>query len=147
MQISAVRTGLADAARLVVLPTGTLTSTSYQPDVVTEPHFFVGEYTVDFDKTFGRGLDEVEFTCAVLVSRADDRASQSLIDAMLSSAGPASLKKAIEAARGAPGALALGGAADDLHLMRVMGYRWYDFAGAKYLGAELIIRVIGDGRT
>lgn len=142
MDISVVRDRIAKAAGAVQLPTGALTCTGFVPDAVTEPHFFVGEYTQEFDKTF-RGMDLLEFTCRVLVGRADDRAAQKLLDAMLSRTGNASLKAAIEAARGAPGEHALGGAADDLHVMRVQGYRWYEHAGVQYVGAELIVKVIG----
>jgi len=149
MQISEVREAIAEAARVIVLPpgAGALTCTGYTPDAVTEPHFFVGEVEVNFDKTMGRGLDELSITCRALVGRGDDRAAQKVLDALLSGAGPASLKAAIEAARGAPGELALGGLADDLHLQRVQGYRWYEHAGTQYVGAELIIRVIGKGGT
>jgi hypothetical protein len=94
-----------------------------------------------------RRLDELIFTCRVLAGRADDRSSQRIIDALLSGAGPASLKAAIEQARGAPGEMALGGLADDLHLQRVQGYRWFEHAGSTYIGAELVIKVIGDGST
>lgn len=149
MQIAVVRERIADAARTVVLPDGVpkLTATGYTPDAVTEPHFFAGEVGVDYDKTHGRGTDEIEVTCRVLVGRQDDRTSQRVLDGLLSGSGPASLKRAIEAARGAPGEAALGGAADDLHITRVQGYRWYEHAGITYVGAELIIRVIGDGST
>ncbi|CAM5535157.1 hypothetical protein [Streptomyces canus] len=149
MQISAVRDAIADAARVVVLPTGIgkLTCLGYVPDSVVAPVFFVGEVDIVFDKTMGRGTDELQFTCRVLAGRADDRSAQRILDALLSGAGEASLKQAIEAARGAPGELALGGLADDLHLERVQGYRWYEHAGSSYVGAELAIKVIGDGRT
>ncbi|MFI6700317.1 hypothetical protein ACIBJC_15290 [Streptomyces sp. NPDC050509] len=147
MQISAVRDALADAARTVVLPTtrAKLTCTGYTPDAVSEPHFFVGEYDVDFDKAYGRGLDIAQFTCRVLVGLADDQATQRLLDAMLSGSGPASLKQALETARGAPGEYALGGAADDLHVMRIQGYRWYEHQATSYVGAELVVKVIGQG--
>lgn len=149
MQITLVRDGLADAARAVVLPAGIgkLTSTGYMPDAVTVPCFYIAEYTIDFDKTYGRGLDEIEFTGRILTGRADDKSAQKVLDLTLSGAGEASLKQAIEAARGAPGEAALGGLADDLHVMRVQGYRWYEHAGTAYVGAELMIRVIGDGST
>lgn len=147
MQISAVRDALADAARAVVMPAGTakLTATGYATDAVTAPHFYVGDYTIEFDKTFGRGLDEVEFTCAVLVSRSDDLSGQKILDGLLSGSGAGSLKAAIEVARGAPGQAALGGYADDLHVTRVQSYRWYEVGGTQYLGAELVVRVIGEG--
>ena len=147
MQISAVREALADAARAVVLPVGLpkLTSSGFVPDAIIAPHFFVAEYEQTFDKVMARGLDELIFTSRVLVGRGDDKAAQQMLDAMLSGSGPASLKVAIEAARGAPGDFALGGLAHDLHVMRVQGYRWYEHAGATYVGAELMIKVIGEG--
>jgi hypothetical protein len=149
MQISGVREAIAAAARAVVLPDGVgkLTCTGYTPDAITEPHFFVGEVSVTFDQTMKRGLDELEITCRTLVGRGDDKAAQKVLDALLSGSGPASLKAAIEAARGAPGELALGGLAHDLHVVRVQGYRWYEHQGTTYVGAELIIRVIGEGSS
>jgi hypothetical protein len=147
VQPSAIRDAIADAASAVVLPTGTakLTCTGYVPDAIVAPHFYVGEYTVNFDRAMRRSLDELEFTCLVLVGRADDRAAQRILDALLAGSGTASLKVAIEAARGAPGEYALGGLAHDLHVMRIQGYRWYEHAGTKYVGAELVIKVIGEG--
>ncbi|MGW3724147.1 hypothetical protein [Streptomyces sp. NPDC000851] len=149
MKISAVRDALADAARAVVLPAGIgkLTCSGYVPDAVTAPHFFVAEYEQVFDRAMARGLDELTFTCRVLVGRADDRSAQQILDDMLSGAGPASLKAALEASRGAPGEYALGGLAHDLHVMRVQGYRWYEHAGATYVGAELTVKVIGSGSS
>ncbi len=149
MQISPIRNAIADAARTVVLPDGIgkLTATGYVPDSVVAPCFFVAEVEVNYDKAMGRRLDELLFTCRVLVGRSDDRTSQRILDNLLSGAGPSSLKEAIETARGAPGEMALGGLADDLHLQRVQGYRWYEHEGTTYVGAELIIKVIGDGST
>jgi hypothetical protein len=149
MQISLVRDAIADAARVVVLPAGIgkLTCMGYVPDAIVAPCFFVGEVDVNFDQTMGRGTDELMFTCRVLAGRADDRSAQRILDALLSGAGEASLKQALEAARGAPGELALGGLADDLHLQRVQGYRWYEHQGSSYVGAELAVKVIGDGNT
>lgn len=149
MQISAIRDAIAAAASDVALPAGVgrLKCTGYVPDAVLAPCFFVGEVEVTFDKAMGRRLDELLFTCRVLAGRQDDRTSQRVVDALLSGSGPASLKQAIEAARGAPGEMALGGLADDLHLQRVQGYRWFEHAGSTYVGAELVIKVIGDGST
>ncbi|MET9965451.1 hypothetical protein ABZZ80_05870 [Streptomyces sp. NPDC006356] len=149
MQISQIRDAIADAARVVVLPTGIgkLVCTGYVPDSVVTPCFFVGEVEVNYDKAMGRKLDELLFTARVLASRSDDRAGQRIVDALLSGGGPASVKAAIEAARGAPGEMALGGLADDLHVQRVQGYRWFEHAGSEYIGAEFAIKVIGDGST
>ncbi|MGW5852087.1 hypothetical protein ACWFQ8_29775 [Streptomyces sp. NPDC055254] len=149
MQLGPIREAIADAARAVVLPAGVgkLTCSGYTPDSVVAPHFFAGEYELDFDKAMGRALDEAELTCRVLVGRADDQSAQRTLDALLAGFGPASLKAAIEAARGAPGEAALGGLADDFHIKRIQGYRWYEHQGTQYIGAELLIRIIGDGRS
>lgn len=149
MQISPIRDAIADAARAVVLPAGIgkLVCTGYVPDSVVTPCFYVGEVEINYDKAMGRKLDELLFTCRVYASRSDDRAGQRVIDAMLSGAGSSSLKAAIEAARGGPGEMALGGLADDLHVQRVQGYRWFEHGTSTYLGAELTIKVIGDGST
>lgn len=147
MQMATVREAVASAARTVVLPAwaGKLTCSGYTPDAIVAPHFFSGEYSVEYDKAMRRSLDVVELTCRVLVSRADDKSAQQILDLLLSGSGPASLKTAMVAARGAPGQPALGGAADDVHLMRVQGYRWYEHAGTNYVGAELILKIIGEG--
>ncbi|MFI6861785.1 hypothetical protein ACIBKZ_18115 [Streptomyces sp. NPDC050421] len=145
--MSAVRDAVADAARTVVLPEGLarLTATGYVPDAVTVPCFFTADYTVEYDRVMNRALDKVELTCQVLVGIADDRAAQRLLDALLAGSGPSSLKAAIEAARGAPGDYALGGLADDLHVTRMQGYRWYEHQGTTYLGGQLIVNIIGEG--
>ncbi|MFJ3170637.1 hypothetical protein ACIPJK_07605 [Streptomyces roseus] len=144
-----IREAIADAARAVVLPAGvgTLTCSGHTPDSVIAPHFFAGEYSVEFDKAMNRSLDEAELTCRVLVGRNDDTTAQRILDALLSGSGPASLKAAIQAANGAPGVPALGGLVEALHLTRVQGYRWYEHQGTQYVGAELIIRIFGDGRS
>lgn len=149
MDVYTVRQGLADAARAVTMPAGIakLTATPYAPDAVTTPCFYVGDYTIDFDKAMRRSLDQIEFTCAVLVSRSDDLSGQKILDGLLSGSGAGSLKAAIEVARGAPGELALGGAAHDLQVVRVQSYRWYEVGGIQYLGAELVVKVIGDGSS
>lgn len=149
MQMAAIREAIAAAARTVVLPAGVgkLTSFGYTPGSVSAPCFFAAEYSLEFDKAMGRSLDEAELTCRVLVGRADDVSAQRTLDALLAGSGPTSLKAAIEAARGARGEYALGGLAHDLHVTRVQGYRWYEHQGTQYVGAELIIRIIGDGRS
>lgn len=149
MQISPIRYAIAEAASAVVLPRGIgkLVCTGYVPDSVVTPCFYVAEVEIDFDKAMGRKLDELRFTARAYSSRSDDQTGQKILDALLSTSGESSLKQAIEVARGAPGEMALGGLADDLHVQRVQGYRWFEHGTSTYLGAEFTIRVIGDGST
>lgn len=132
--------GLAVAANVV----DGLTCYDHVPDSVSEPCFYPHDIAIEFDKTYGRGLDEALITCMVLVSRADDAAGQQNLRTFLSH-GASSLKAALEAARGEPGELALGGAADDLHVQRVTGYAVYTVGETAYYGAKLIVRIIGSG--
>lgn len=134
MDISLVRERLASAADTI---TG-LTCTGFVPDSVSEPHFYTAETDVTYDRTFGGDMD-LQVTCRVLVSRSDDRASQKLLDGYLKGSGAVSLKAALEDDP------TLAGACDDLHVVRVQGYRWYEHGTSQYVGAELIVRVIGDG--
>lgn len=149
MQISPIRDAIADAARAAVLPNGIgkLLCTGYVPDTVVTPCFYVAEVEINFDKAHARGMDELLFTARAYTSRSDDKAGQKLLDALLSTSGPSSLKRAIEVARGGPGEMALGGLADDLHVQRVQGYRWFEHGTSTYLGAEFAIKVIGSGST
>lgn len=138
MDISAVRSGLAAAAGTVVSDPP-LTAIGYVPDSIPAPCVFPAEVETDFTGAFARGLDELMVTVRVLVGNADDLSSQELLDGYLSGSGPASLKQALEADG------TLGGVCDDLMVLRIQGYRYYEHAGTRYLGAELIVKVIGDG--
>lgn len=138
MDISAVRAGLAANARTVVSDPK-LTCFGYVPDSIPAPCFFTAEVDVDFTGAMRRGMDELTVTCRVLVGRADDKSSQQLLNGYLSGSGPSSLKAALESDTTA------GGACDDLMVMRVQGYRFYVHAGTEYVGAELLVKVIGSG--
>jgi hypothetical protein len=118
-----------------------LNTSGFVPDAITEPHFFVAEPAVDYDKTFGRTA-ELEVTCRLLVSRSDDEAGQRLLRGYLSTGNAASVKDAIEAARGGPGQAALGGLVDDLWVRRVERPRWYEHGGYWFVGADIVIKVV-----
>lgn len=141
MDEHAVRLGLSSAASAI----SGLTCTPYVPDSITEPHFFVAESETSFDQAHNRGMDVTEYTCRILVGRATDDGPQRELNAYTSGSGARSLKAALEAARGAPGELALSGACDDFHVVRIQSHRFYDYAGYTYLGCEVLVRVIGSG--
>lgn len=140
-----VRQALSDAISTRVVSTPTLTCTAHVPDAPVVPCLYVQPDTIDFDGTFGRGMDTIYFKLYLLVSRADDVASQNLLDEYIAGSGTASIKAALVAARGAPGVGALDGAVDDVHLISVAAYRWYSIGESTYLGAEFRVRVIGSG--
>jgi hypothetical protein len=134
VNIDAVYEGLAAAVR-AAMPD--VSATDYVPDSVTVPAFFPGEFTLDPNQTFG-GMVDVDITCRLLVSRADDRSGRKALMPYLGD-GPRSIDRAL---RVDP---TLGGACDDLNVRRIQGYRLYEHAGpTRYLGAEIVVRVIGD---
>lgn len=128
---------IADAANAV----DGLTCSAYVPDAVNEPHFFVAEPEISYDRTFGRTA-ELEVTCRVLLGRQDDEAGQRLLRKYLSTGNAESLKDAIEAARGGSSQPALGGAADDLWFRRAERPRWYEHNGTQYVGVDVQIKVV-----
>ncbi|WP_433114288.1 hypothetical protein [Micromonospora sp. CA-246542] len=136
MDISLIRTRLAEAVESV---TPELNRYAYAPDSVSVPCFYVGGVEIDYDITMGRGSDELTLTCVVLVSAKNDRSGQAQLDAYISGSGPSSLKAAIEADP------SLGGACDTLDVTRQQGYGFHTVGESKYLGAELVVNVFGDG--
>lgn len=140
MDINAVKTGLATQAGTV---TPALNAFGFVPDSIIPPCFFTGEVDIEYDKAFNRGLDELMVTCYILVGYSFSEPAQKLLDGYLKGSGPSSLKAAIEGTPGIP--QTLGGACDDLHVVRVQAYRPYQLGGSDYVGAELIVRVIGSG--
>ncbi|HEY9472732.1 MAG TPA: hypothetical protein VIS06_02650 [Mycobacteriales bacterium] len=135
MDLNAVATGLATAAATIP----GLSAFGYLPDSIPEPAFVITDMDIDFDRAFGRGLDQVVLRCPVLLGRADDKASQAKLNGYLSGGGAASLKAALEADG------TLGGACDDLHVRRVSGRRYYQVGETQYVGAEFEVLVIGRG--
>lgn len=141
-----MRVAVAAAAEAVVCDPP-LTCFPYVPTEGPTPFLYVQVEGVQFDKTFNRGQDEIVLTLMVMTSIADDISGQRQIDELLYGSGPGSIKAAIDAARGAPGEAALGGVADDIHLLGTdSAPRWFDWSdGKKYYGVGLKCRVIGSG--
>ncbi|MFA5712165.1 hypothetical protein [Mycolicibacterium sp.] len=139
MDLHAICAGIADAVSDASIPG--LTVSAYVPDSPNEPHFFIAEPSIDYDRTFGKTAD-LEIVARLLVGRQDDEASQRLLRRYLSTGNPESVKDAIQAARGGPGQPALNGACDDLWVRRAERPRWYDHAGTLYLGVDIVIKVV-----
>lgn len=143
MNVGAIRAALATAVRDPVIPG--LNAKGYMPDSIVPPEFAVGPVEGEFDRAYGGGLRDLMFTCWVLTGMGDDEAGQAELDKFLTGTGTHSIKEKLEDARGAPGQPALGGLADDLHVVRVQAYRIYKFSSGDYYGAEFAVRVIGSG--
>lgn len=127
--------GLATRAKTIA----GLQAFGYVPDLIPPPSFFTADVEIEYDSTFGRGMDTVYVTCRLLVSHADDRSGQRQLDGYLKGAGPKSVKAALEGER------TLGGACDDLRVIRVSGYGLYEHGNERFYGAEWRVLVIGEG--
>lgn len=139
MDVQAVRQGISDAASAIA----GLRCTPYVPGAISPPSFFVAEEEIIFDKTMGRALDEIVLTCVLLASSADERTGQEKLTGYLAGSGSLSIKEALENARGAPGALALDGAADDFRVESVRGHQISEVAGTSFWSATFTVRVWG----
>jgi hypothetical protein len=117
----------------------------YLPDAVEPPCVFPVAIELTYDLTMCRGTDQLLVTLRLLSSRTEDREAQRQAHGYLAGSGPSSVKAALEAARGAPGQLALGGAADDFRVESARGPAWYAVGANTYAGVEFIVRVIGSG--
>lgn len=152
MEISEVKAALAAAVRAadINIPgVGRLECYSHSPHAPNVPAFTCGQVNVDPLGTFGPGgpgMETLDITCSVLTSTAEDDAGQALLDQLISKDGDYSIRAALLAARGEPGELALGGAADDCWVIRIDGYRMLSYGGEdqNYYGADITVRVIGD---
>jgi hypothetical protein len=113
MDITAVREALASNLSAI-------TGMTASPYMLMNPyppaaHVFPGE--VEFDRSYGRGLDFMVFTLQVLAGTVSEEQAQRDLDAYLAGSGPTSVKEAIESDR------TLGGACSDLRVTGATGYR------------------------
>ena len=108
----------------------------YILDNPNPPVAVVAPPTIKYDQTFGRGLDEYSFQLIVLVTRADERIGQELIDTYCAPVGAGSVKAAIESDR------TLGGLVADLRVTDMTGVSPTTLAdGQVYLSATGAVQV------
>lgn len=108
---------------------------AYVPDDPKPPIAVVMPETIEFDTSFGRGLDTYNFVVQLLVTSVSDRAAQANIDAYMNPSGPSSVKAAIEKDK------TLGGKAQSLRVETIRNYRRVDVNENQYLSAEFTITV------
>jgi hypothetical protein len=115
---------------------------AYVLDSPTPPCAYVQSGPIDYDATFGRGVDVWTFTVFVLVGMVSDIGAQKQLDRMLMSHGATSIKTLLEADR------SLGGVALSMSVTEVTGTRVYvlDQQQQRVLGAEWTVIVNADGR-
>jgi len=128
--VSDIRTALATAMGTI---TGLRTAATV-PDAPRPPQAIVMPDRIDYDLDMVRGADRFYFTIILLVSRADDRASQDNLDRYIT--GAASIKTAIESDR------TLGGVVDTCRVTQMRNYAAVSVGEVLYLGAEFDVEVV-----
>ena len=127
--ISQIRTGIAD--RLATIPG--LHAHDIVPDSVVAPAAVVYGPEIDFDSTMARGSDDFRFWVILLVSRADARAGQELLDTYLAPSGASSVKAAVDGN--------LSGVVDFARVKEVREYETRDVNGVPHFAAAILVEV------
>lgn len=143
MDIFAIRTAIATAVQGIEVGDFTVEAKAYLPDAVNStPLFFCAEYDIEYDKSM-RGLTQLMLTCRLLCGQADEYTAQKLTDTLFAPSGSTSLKDNIEDERNHSTG-GFGGLCADFQVVRMQGNRLYDVGGVKYVGGEIVIKVIGE---
>lgn len=132
--ITELRTALA--ANLATIPG--LRTSAYVPDDPNPPIAIIEPSTIEFDTTFGRGLDTLSFTINIMVGRASDRTAQTSLDSYCNSQGTYSVKTAVESDR------TLNGYASDCRVTRLSSYGQVTVGDTIYLAAEFAVQVFAN---
>lgn len=136
MGLTEIREGLA--ANLACIPG--LSEHAYLLSNPTPPRAEIEPGPIDYDRAFGRGMDEWTLIVRVEVALTSDIGGQKRLDLMLAPSGVFSVKEALESDT------TLAGACDDLRVTSCTGYRTFVREGKpSTLGAEWTVQVIAAG--
>lgn len=130
--ITEVRTALAAALGTI----DGLRTSYFVPDNPNPPMAWIEPSQVNYDSTFGRGMDEYDFDITVVVARQTDvRTAQNLIDAYVDPRSSKSVKSAVELDR------TLGGLVQDCRVTGMTSYGQTSFGDATYLAAVFAVKI------
>lgn len=136
----------AIAAQIAAQIPAPLTPIWYVPDMATEPMVWLKPNLISYDQAYGpHGFEKLEFDVVLVVSRADDQASQQNLDAYIHGTGTLSIKRAIESGREQYGGTAYLGILEDLQVQSCDSYQYYILGDTRFLGATFKLLVIGKG--
>lgn len=108
------------------------------PDNPNPPIAIITPNAITYDSVYGRGMQEYQFTIAVLVGLVAERSSQNKIDAYCSSTGSSSIKLAVESDK------SLGGKTFDVRVTDMRAYASVAVGDVKYLAAEFNVLCYAD---
>lgn len=112
----------------------------HRPDRITPPAAFPDlPERIDYDGSYGRGMDSLTIPVNVLVGKVSDRASHEQIAAYVAGSGPRSFKATLDARD--PGSYQ---SCDDARV-RTVTFAVFTIAGVDYLAASFDVDVSGQG--
>lgn len=129
--IGTIRAGIATNLATI----SGLRTSAWVPDQINPPIAIVKPESIDYDTSFVRGLDTMEFSVLCIVGRVEERAAQATLDAYCATTGSASVKTAIESDS------TLGSAVSDLRVTQMRNYTSLVVGDATYLAAEFVVQV------
>jgi len=132
--ISELRTGIKNNLATI---SGLRTSSTI-PDNPNPPIAIILPQGVEYDNSFGRGMNTYTFAVTVILGRVSERTAQNSLDAYVSSTGSSSIKLAIESDK------TLGGKAFDLRVTDSRNYGEISIGEVTYLSAEFNILCYAD---
>jgi hypothetical protein len=124
--ISQIRDGIATNLSTI----SGLRTTTTVPDNPQPPVAIIQPNSIEYDRAFQNGLDQISFTVTLIVGRASERTAQNLIDLYCASTGASSVKVAIESNR------TLSGVIQDLRVAAMRNYGTISLSDQTYLAAE-----------
>lgn len=112
---------------------------SYQPATITPPAAWVANPApgdIEYDQTYGRGMDRMTLPVFVAIGRADNRAAQAQAREYMNGSGPRSIKAVLEAHQ-----------YTSCDIVRVVtaGVDGVAIGATEYLAAFIDLDIAGDG--
>lgn len=133
---SALREALARA--LATIPG--LRTAATVPGAPNPPIAIVGQWTAEYDATFGRGYDRYRLTVRLMVAPTADQQAQNKLDSFCASSGVSSVKAAVEADQ------TLGGVAEMVRVVRIgPAPQVFSHGAQEFLGTDIEIEVMARG--
>lgn len=137
MDVKLVRKRLALVAATITIGGKKIQGLDREPASVNPPTFYTAGVEVDRYPDNQQNLGQLKawgITGKLLVGKADDRAAQDLIDALMSE-GDADIAALFEANS------TLGGAVEDLIVRSITDYGPHDAGGQTYLGVNVALKL------
>jgi hypothetical protein len=132
---TATFSGLRTALATQLATIRSLRTAATVPDNPAPPVAVVVPVNVEYDTSFGRGMDTYTFSVLLIVGRMSERSAQTTLDAYINPTGATSIKAAINADP------TLGGACQSARVTNMVNYGSLIVGDTEYLSADFQITI------